>query len=234
MNHTILILQRAFCEDELAACDNKTLSLIQIGCDDDIGDAGFVLHRQKDKSHRCTWPLPCDDTTCGSNKFTMFTIFAILPRKERVPAVVVQGGYMPWDVCQLSARCRHSLQLNVPRCSSVAVALRSETSRSSSLLWRKRGPPSFPALFDLPESIAAMLDIAQRIQSADARQEYQFLSVERGNANGEILHRQEWTVLPAENASCLGRWLPQAFCIAQAEYAAESAVRFVLDSAQPI
>ena len=86
MNHTILILQRTLCENELAACDNKTLPLIQIGCDDDIGDASFVLHRQKDKTHRCTWPLPCDDATGGSNKFTISTTPQFFRGKNVLPA----------------------------------------------------------------------------------------------------------------------------------------------------
>ena len=110
MNHAILILQRAFCKDELAACDDQALPFIQIGCDDDIGDAGFVLHRKKDEPLGCAGPLPCDDAACGPHKFTIFTSSQFLRGKNALPAQF-RTPIVPWGVCQLSVRCRRSLQL---------------------------------------------------------------------------------------------------------------------------
>jgi hypothetical protein len=74
MNHAVLVLQWAFREDELAACDNQALSLIQIGCDDDIGDASFIFHRQKDESLCCTGTLPGDDAAGGPYEFSILAV----------------------------------------------------------------------------------------------------------------------------------------------------------------
>jgi len=56
---------------ELAARDDETLPLVEVGRDHDIIDAGLVFHRQKNKPHSRPWPLPGDHAARRPYKITV-------------------------------------------------------------------------------------------------------------------------------------------------------------------
>lgn len=74
MDDAVLILQCTFGKDELAACNHQPLPLIEVGRDDDIGDASFVFHRQKNKSHSRTGPLTSDDAASRPNENAVLAV----------------------------------------------------------------------------------------------------------------------------------------------------------------
>lgn len=49
-NDVVLILQQAFDAEEFFAIDDEAVFFVEIRADDDVGDAGFVLEAQKDKT----------------------------------------------------------------------------------------------------------------------------------------------------------------------------------------
>ena len=57
MNHIVLILKWTFDQKELAARHHKPVAFVEIRRDDDVGNAGLILHRNEDKALRCAWPL---------------------------------------------------------------------------------------------------------------------------------------------------------------------------------
>ena len=60
-------------------------------------------------------------------------------------------------------------------------------------------------LLDLPESITAMLNFTQRIQSADACQGNQFLAVEYGDALDHIIDGSKGPILYAGSYESIRR-----------------------------
>ena len=62
MDNAVLVLQCALNQNKFAASDDYPLPLIEIGSDDDIGDARLVFHGEKDEALGRAWALPGDDT----------------------------------------------------------------------------------------------------------------------------------------------------------------------------
>ncbi len=82
VNHAILVLQRTFCKDEFTARDHQAISLIEIGCDDHVGDAGLVFHRKEDEPFCRAGPLASDDATGSPHKFAIFASAQFCCRKN--------------------------------------------------------------------------------------------------------------------------------------------------------
>jgi len=59
--HTVLMLQHAFNEQERLADHGHAVAIEQIGADDDVGDPGFVLEGEEDKPLGGAGPLARDD-----------------------------------------------------------------------------------------------------------------------------------------------------------------------------
>src|ERR1700677_635451 len=74
MDDAILILQRPFRQDEFAAGHDQALPFVEIRCDDDVRDAGFVFHREKDETLCGSRPLPRNDASSGSYNLTISAI----------------------------------------------------------------------------------------------------------------------------------------------------------------
>jgi len=62
MNYPILILQNALRQQKLASHDGQPLPFVEIGRHDDVRNAGFIFHREEDKTLGRTGPLACNDT----------------------------------------------------------------------------------------------------------------------------------------------------------------------------
>ena len=71
MDYVVLVLEQAFNKKKFAACDHRPIPIIKIGRNDDIGDAGFVFHRNKNKPLGRAWSLPGDDATSHAHKFSI-------------------------------------------------------------------------------------------------------------------------------------------------------------------
>ena len=63
VNDSVLVLQRTFYQNKFAPCDHDTLSFIKIRSDDDVCNAGFVFHGEKDEALSCAGALSRYDTT---------------------------------------------------------------------------------------------------------------------------------------------------------------------------
>jgi hypothetical protein len=63
VDHALLILQLSFDLQKTAACYDKAVPLKDIGRKDDVGDAGFVFEREKDKTLGSAGALTGDDAT---------------------------------------------------------------------------------------------------------------------------------------------------------------------------
>ena len=99
MNHAILILQGSFDNQEFAARDNQTLPLIQVGRDDDIGNAGFIFHREEDETLCRAGPLPRNDAARCPHELPILLFAQFLRRKY---ILLLQGlrDDNAWDVSQ--------------------------------------------------------------------------------------------------------------------------------------
>ena len=64
VNHSVLILESSFNEEELCASNHEAITFIEVGGDDGIRDSGFVLHGQEDESLCRAWALPGYDASC--------------------------------------------------------------------------------------------------------------------------------------------------------------------------
>ncbi len=71
MNHAILVLQVPFGEDKFAARDHEPVAFVQVRSDDHVGDAGFVFHRDEDKTMCCAGPLSGDNASGSSDESAM-------------------------------------------------------------------------------------------------------------------------------------------------------------------
>ena len=71
VNHVVLVLERPFDKEKLAARDNQSVPVVKIWCNYDVGDASLVLHRNEDKSLGCAWPLPGDDAAGHTDKLSV-------------------------------------------------------------------------------------------------------------------------------------------------------------------
>ena len=67
MDHTVLVLERAFDQEKSVASNDKTVLLEYIGCEDDVGDAGFVFEGEKDEALGCAGALAGDDAAGGAD-----------------------------------------------------------------------------------------------------------------------------------------------------------------------
>lgn len=44
VDHIVLVLERTFDQQKLAACDHEPVAVVKVGGDNDVGDARLVLH----------------------------------------------------------------------------------------------------------------------------------------------------------------------------------------------
>jgi len=68
VNNSVLILERAFNQEESVARHNDAVLLEYIGCEDDVGDAGFVFEGEKDEALGCAGALACDDAAGDADR----------------------------------------------------------------------------------------------------------------------------------------------------------------------
>jgi hypothetical protein len=61
VNNSVLILERAFDQEESVASNDIAVLLEYIGCEDDVGDAGFVFEGEKYEALGCAGALAGDD-----------------------------------------------------------------------------------------------------------------------------------------------------------------------------
>ena len=59
--HAVLVLQHAVDDQERLLDDDEAIAREEIGADDDVGDAGFVLEREEDEALRGAGALARDD-----------------------------------------------------------------------------------------------------------------------------------------------------------------------------
>ena len=61
VNNSVLILERAIDQEKSVASNDNAVLLEYIGCEDDVGDAGFVFEGEKDEALGCAGALARDD-----------------------------------------------------------------------------------------------------------------------------------------------------------------------------
>ena len=66
VNHAILILEWPFDQQKFAARDQQAVAVVEIRCDDDISDAGFVFHGKEDEAFGCARALASNDAASGA------------------------------------------------------------------------------------------------------------------------------------------------------------------------
>ncbi len=168
VDHAILILQRTFYPEKPAARDDDAIALEGIRGNDDVGDAGFIFERKEDKPLGGSRTLPGDYTACNAHKAVAGRARQLLCRENALGAKSLSlvchgmraGGEAGAGVVGSEALVRgHALEGH-RRFFVVACV-------PSILQQRADGPPDF---FDLPERIAAMFHLAERIECADACQ----------------------------------------------------------------
>lgn len=104
VNHTILVLQRTFCKNELAPGHNESLSFVQIGRHYEVGDSGLVLHGQEDEAHRRTGTLPRNHATHSSDVVTICGISQFICRQNLLPSQIASPvGHGVFPDCETGA-----------------------------------------------------------------------------------------------------------------------------------
>ena len=71
MDDIIVVLKRSFDQKEFTAGDYKTITVVEVGCDDYVGNPCLIFHRDEDESLGCTRPLPRYNTACSPHKFSV-------------------------------------------------------------------------------------------------------------------------------------------------------------------
>ena len=68
VNNSVLILELAYDQEKSVACYNDAVLLEYIGCEDDVGDAGFVFEGEKDEALGCAGALSGDDAAGNADR----------------------------------------------------------------------------------------------------------------------------------------------------------------------
>src|ERR1700744_5020956 len=97
VDDVVLILQGAFDQQEAAAGDEQAVAVVQVGSNDDIGDAGFVFHGDEDEAFSGARALAGDDASGGADVFAIAAGFQLLGREDvaaaQFGATVVHGMF---------------------------------------------------------------------------------------------------------------------------------------------
>ena len=67
VDDAVLILEFAGNEEELLAGDEQAVAVIEVGVNDDVGDAGFVFKGKEDEAEGGAGALTGDDAAGGRN-----------------------------------------------------------------------------------------------------------------------------------------------------------------------
>ena len=67
MDDAVLILEFAGDEEEFFAGDEESVAVVEVGVDDDVGDAGFVFEGEEDEAEGGAGALAGDDATGGGD-----------------------------------------------------------------------------------------------------------------------------------------------------------------------
>src|SRR6185437_16988454 len=84
VNHSVLILQGAFSDDELAPRHHQPVPLVQVWRDNYIGNAGLILHGNKDETTRSTGTLAGNDTSCSAHEAAVGYVLQLVGREDAV------------------------------------------------------------------------------------------------------------------------------------------------------
>ena len=86
VNHAILILEWSFDQQEPRACDHEVILFEQVRRDYDVGDTGFVFHRDEEKSFCCAGPLARNHTARGAYPCSVRLLLQVCCGKDSVSA----------------------------------------------------------------------------------------------------------------------------------------------------
>ena len=159
MNDSILMLERTFHAHKATARNHNTVLFKVIRGDDDIGDTGFIFERQKDKTLRGPWALPCDDTSWNPNKFMIGTACEV---------ICGHHSCLSKRLAMIGERMRTGGETSACIISRQAFVIGHlpERHRRGILTSRFGNAPQqwsngAPGLLNLPEGITPVLDFAQ-------------------------------------------------------------------------
>ena len=82
VNNSVLILKRSFNQEESIARYNDAVLLEYIGCEDDVGDAGFVFEREKDEALGCAGTLAGDDAAGDADGLIATSLHEFVRRQD--------------------------------------------------------------------------------------------------------------------------------------------------------
>jgi hypothetical protein len=68
VDNSVLILERSFDQEKSVASNDNAVLLEYIGCEDDVGNAGFVFEGEKDEALGCAGALACDDAAGDADR----------------------------------------------------------------------------------------------------------------------------------------------------------------------
>jgi hypothetical protein len=68
VDDSVLILELAVDFKEFGSGDEEALALLELGRDDDVGDAGFIFHGEEDEAHGGAGALAGDDASGGGDE----------------------------------------------------------------------------------------------------------------------------------------------------------------------
>src|SRR5665213_4009237 len=71
MHNAVLILELAVNLEELSSRHQDALAFVELGMDDDVGDAGFVFHGQEDEAQGRAGTLTGYDRTGGTDSLAV-------------------------------------------------------------------------------------------------------------------------------------------------------------------
>jgi len=71
VDYVVLVLEWAFYQKKPGPGYGDLVSFVHLRCDDDVGDAGFVFHGEKDEALCCARALAGDDAAGGSDPFSI-------------------------------------------------------------------------------------------------------------------------------------------------------------------
>lgn len=218
VNDTVLILQLAGDEQEARAGDNNAIPLEDVGRDDDVGDAGLVFEGEEDEAFGGAGALSGDDSARGADELIGARRFELGSGEDaevaKVLTLIGHGvracGEAGAGVVSGEPLVGGHFAKGVGCCVSGCGAAQKRTDGAAGLL-------------DLPESIAAMRNVAKRVERADLSEDDKFRAIERRDAGGEFINRVERAVEIASGEDRFGRSLAEAFDVVEAD--AESGAR---------
>src|SRR5690348_15109450 len=147
-NYVIQILQCSFDEQKLLANERQAIVFEQVGSDDGVGDAGFILQAEEDESVSGAGTLACDDAAGNAHAASVFNVLQVAGALHALQlGAAVSHGMTPHRQAG-AAKVSYQPLFVIHACQG-----RGGVALDNSFQQR---PGSARGAFHLPQSVAAM------------------------------------------------------------------------------